>query len=130
MDQYEEIEQSSRRCHGLFLKFGYILALLLALPLSGQVRGAFAYLTPLPGITGEAADQDGNLLVTGGGAVQATPGAFQSHPQSCGHAGCAPVYIAKLDPTGRIVYLALIGGSDDQFASAIAVDPAGEAIIT
>jgi uncharacterized protein (TIGR03437 family) len=114
----------------IFLKFGCILALLLALPLSGQVRGAFAYLTPLTGITAEATDQDGNLYATGAGAVQATPGAFQSHPQSCGHAGCAPVYVAKLDPAGRIVYIALIGGSDVQYALAIAVDPAGEAIVT
>jgi uncharacterized protein (TIGR03437 family) len=45
-------------------------------------------------------------------------------------AGTRDGYVTKLDPSGNIVYSTYFGGSADDVASAIAVDPAGNVYVT
>jgi uncharacterized protein (TIGR03437 family) len=64
-----------------------------------------------------------------------TPGAFQRqyNPGVCGtwqvEFPCTDAFAAKFDPAGRLVFATYLGGSRDDGATGVAVDPAGNAYI-
>ena len=91
-----------------------------------------SYSTFLAGATSEtprgiAVDSSGNAYVTGGAGSLLFPGGSQIIPPSTtGHA-----FITKLNSTGTaLVYSTLIGGTQDDFGAAIAIDSSGSAYIT
>jgi hypothetical protein len=97
---------------------------------------ALAYSTYLGGSnydfgSGIAVDGFGNAYVTGStysGNFPTTPGAFQRTP---GGGGFLDAFVAKLNAGGSaLVYSTYLGGSNDDEASAIAVDGTGNAYVT
>jgi hypothetical protein len=85
-----------------------------------------------------AVDAEGNLLLAGYTNSRDLPAAEQRFERvkasACGSSGdtysCFDVFVAKLDPTGqRLLSVALLGGSGDDFATSIAIDEAGNATI-
>jgi len=96
-----------------------------------DVAGAsLAYSTFLPGFEGAgiAVDANGNAYVTGSTYLDAfptTPGAYDTTPN-----GDFDAFAAKLNTTGSgLVYSTLLGGADEEFAYAIAVDANGDAYV-
>lgn len=92
-----------------------------------------SYATFLGGGAGDeafgiAVDSQGSAYITGRASLfgfPTTPGAFQTTANSGG------AFVSKLDPSGRsLVYSTLLVGNGDSFATAIAVDSAGNAHIT
>src|SRR6202034_611273 len=82
--------------------------------------------------TGIAVDGLGNAYVTGlthSTDFPITPSAFQTVCNGC---GCTPdAYVSKLNPTGSaLVYSTYLGGSGQDAGSAIALDGAGNVIVT
>jgi hypothetical protein len=85
-----------------------------------------------------AADPQGNVYI-GGETSEAdfpvTPGAFQTRlsvdvplcQQNPGE--CANAFVAKLDPTGKIVWATFLGGSKSQFVNGIGFDSAGNVYV-
>ncbi|MFB3776734.1 MAG: SBBP repeat-containing protein [Bryobacteraceae bacterium] len=75
-----------------------------------------------------AADAAGNAYVTGynyGGKFPVTAGAFQTT-----YVGARDAFVARMNPTGTsLVYCTLLGGTDDDYGYAIAVDQAGNAFV-
>ena len=69
---------------------------------------------------GIAVDQSGNAYVAG----------VTSSPDLPGYVGGTDILVAKLGPTGTVVYTKVLGGSGDDRANAIAVDATGAAYIT
>jgi Beta-propeller repeat len=67
---------------------------------------------------GIALDLDGNVFVTGGS--DATWGS----PVTAHHGGY-DIFVAKLDSNGNLIWNTFFGGTDNEFASGIAVDAAG-----
>lgn len=68
-------------------------------------------------------DGQGNILITGGTAsanFPATPGSFDTSFN-----GVHDVFVAKLDPSGAIIWVTLIGGPEYDRAYAIEVDSLG-----
>jgi hypothetical protein len=78
--------------------------------------------------TAVAVDSGGNAYVSGytySTHFPVTPGAFQA----TNHGGL-DAFVAKLNPAGSgLVYGTYLGGSDQDYAQAIAVDPAGDAYV-
>jgi hypothetical protein len=76
-----------------------------------------------------AVDSSGNSYLTGltySSNFPTTPGAFQSAP-----GGNGDVLVAKLDPSGSsLVYATYLGGSDSEWANAIAIDASGNVYVT
>jgi hypothetical protein len=96
---------------------------------------ALVYSTYIGGIyddvgRGIVVDGSGNAYVTGETSstdYDVTPGAFQT----TNGGGWADVFVTKLNATGTaLVYSTYIGGSDDDFGTAIAVDGSGNAYVT
>ena len=95
---------------------------------------AVIYSTLVPG-AGQvsahiAVDQLGNAYFTGttkgsGNSLSATAGAFQTS-----HAGVSDAVVAKIGPTGSLVYSTFVGGSAANAAGGIAVDSFGNAYIS
>jgi hypothetical protein len=91
---------------------------------------------------GVAVDASGSAYVTGGTRplsptivapdFPTTVGAFQvtSGGGTCGIDPCRDAFVAKLDPTGAVVYSTLVGGGADDAGNGIAVDSAGNAALT
>jgi uncharacterized protein (TIGR03437 family) len=90
-----------------------------------------------------AADSSGNLYIAGSvqsnifpataGSVQVQYGGgtcINADPHQPGIYPCFDAFVLKLDPTGAIVYATYLGGSGDEFVSAIAADAAGSAYVT
>ena len=85
--------------------------------------------------TGLALDGNGNVYVAGytnssdfpvANAAQALPGGG-----ACGSVPCFDAFVAKLDSSGaNLIYATYLGGGADDYAQAIAVDAAGEAVVT
>jgi hypothetical protein len=77
------------------------------------------------GGTGVAVDGLGNVLVTGSlaGAADFGGGALTS-------AGSVDLFVAKLDPTGKHLWSKRFGDASDQYGFGIAVDAAGNALVT
>jgi hypothetical protein len=78
--------------------------------------------------SGVGVDAAGNVYVAG--ETQSTDfplvNAFQTSQK-----GAASGFVTKLDPTGqKILYSTLLGGNDNNFADAIAVDSAGNAYVS
>ncbi len=78
-------------------------------------------------VTGVAVDASGNLYLTGW--TEALDFPVRYGVQSTSH-GSIDSFIAKLDPTGKLLYATYIGGRGDDRAAAIAVDSSGNAYIT
>ena len=79
-------------------------------------------------------DAAGNTYLTGNidtPALSVTPNAIQSSlvPSSCpgdlGDGQCNDAFIVKLDPSGNVLYATYLGGSGDDYGTAIAVDAQG-----
>ena len=75
-----------------------------------------------------AVDPNGNLYVAGGTLSTiglTTGGVVQASP-----AGGIDAFVAKLSPSGAVIYVTYLGGSNDDVANGIAVDASGNAYIT
>lgn len=102
------------------------LGLAAAAPAAGQVAPARAYSSYLGGAGDDAAralavDAAGNIFVAGTTYSQPFPG-------TSGERRDTNAFVAKLDPTGsKLLYSALVGGSDDEQGLALAVDGLGNA---
>lgn len=75
-----------------------------------------------------ATDGSGNTYITGGTSspdFPVTPGALNTSYNGGGEA-----FVAKLDPTGSLVWATYLGGSADENAQGIAVDAAGNVYVT
>jgi hypothetical protein len=89
------------------------------------------YLGPGEGFAA-AIDTSGNAFIAGAacGTYPTTPGAFQT---SCGNPSPSNIndaFVTKLDPTGStLIYSTFIGGSNEDFTPALAIDSAGNAYI-
>ncbi len=90
-------------------------------------------------VTGAAADDAGNLYLTGytnSTDLQGTnPTRSALSEGQCGGGAdvhpCFDAFVAKIDPTGqRVIYAVYLGGSANDYATAIAVDTVGNAYIT
>jgi uncharacterized protein (TIGR03437 family) len=81
-----------------------------------------------------AADASGNAYIAGYTAdpnFPATPGSFQTvlagQPSNNFHAPPSDAFVAKIDPTGTaMVWATFLGGSGNDYATGIALDPAGD----
>ncbi|HEV8483893.1 MAG TPA: SBBP repeat-containing protein, partial [Blastocatellia bacterium] len=87
-----------------------------------------AYSTYLGGIStdlgrGIAADLNGNAYVTGFGTI-----GFPTSPEA---SGCenTDAFVVKLNPVGSFIYSLCLGGSGEDVAADIAVDPSGCAYV-
>lgn len=94
--------------------------------------GGLAYLTRLTGPGTDnawdmAVDAAGNVYIAGMSDSAGLEGAASTHHLSGG--GGFDAVVVKLNPNGRIAYVARIGGSALDQASKIAVDAAGNAYI-
>jgi MYXO-CTERM domain-containing protein len=76
---------------------------------------------------GVAVDAAGNAYVTGGCPPDWLPSTASSTP---GTTTDAPSYVAKLDPSGQLVYATYIGGNGNTLSEGIAVDAEGNAYTT
>jgi hypothetical protein len=79
--------------------------------------------------TGIALDGGGNVYVTGftnSNDFPVTPGAFGQHL----HGKLFDAFVAKISPTGALIYSTYLGGTYVDVANAIAVDAAGNAHVT
>jgi hypothetical protein len=99
---------------------------------------AYLYTTFLGGSDGAnpvaiAVDSPGNAYITGsgGGTFPTTPGAYDSTLPTAANSPTNPAaaIVAKLSPTGSLVYSTFIG-SPSASTSAITVDSSGDAYIT
>ena len=78
-------------------------------------------------VTGLAADSAGYLYVAGWTESTSFPGAVSS---KSGTGGGTDAFVAKLSPTGAVVYLTYLGGRGDDRALAIGLDPSGCPVVT
>jgi uncharacterized protein DUF4214/beta-propeller repeat-containing protein len=76
---------------------------------------------------GIALDAQGNIYVTGDTASTNFP---TRNPFRAANQGQQDVFLAKLSPTGALLYSTYLGGSTDDHASAIAVDSSGSVYLT
>ena len=85
-------------------------------------------------ITGVAVDSAGDAYVTGNSNSSdfpVTPGAFQTTFGGSGASGFGDAVVAKLNPTATaLIYSTYLGGSDADFANAVAIDQTGDAYVT
>src|SRR4029077_11564286 len=97
---------------------------------------ALIYSTYLGGMdsdsaSGLAIDAAGNAYVAGGTGsfdFPTTPGAFDTLP---GGPNASDAFVTKLNPTGSaLVYSTVLGGTGSEGASAVVLDPAGNAWVT
>jgi hypothetical protein len=78
-------------------------------------------------LVGLGTDAQGNIYLAG---TTQSPN-FQVKAAVQNHfAGGSDVFVTKLDPSGDIVYSTYFGGSGDDFATAMAVDPQGGVYVT
>jgi Beta-propeller repeat/FG-GAP-like repeat len=97
--------------------------------------GSLVYSTYLGGSAqdfgyGIAVDAAGNAYVTGStySTDFPTTGAFQPAKGDTG--GVSDVFVTKFNPTGFLLYSTYLGGNNDDFGYAIAVDAGGNAYVT
>src|SRR6266849_2904921 len=74
-----------------------------------------------------AVDSSGNAYVTGSTSSTNFP---TKNPLQPALGGSSDAFVAKLDPTGSLIYSTFLGGSVGDFGNAIAVDASGNAYIT
>jgi uncharacterized protein (TIGR03437 family) len=104
--------------------------------------GKLVYLTYLGGSaidigTGLAVDASGNAYMAGmtlSPNFPVTKGAFQQTYAGSGGGACetsGDAFVAKLNPSGSaLIYSTYLGGNQDDFGSALAIDAAGDAYVT
>ncbi|HEX5431213.1 MAG TPA: SBBP repeat-containing protein [Bryobacteraceae bacterium] len=105
-------------------------------------QGALSYMTYLGGSGDDAAfglavDTAGNAYVTGmtnSSNFPVTDGVLQSAQKGSGGNSCArfgDAFVAKLNPSGtKLVYSTYLGGTRDDFGTAIAIDGQGNAYVS
>jgi len=109
-----------------------------------NTSGAISFSTYLGGrqddvATSGVADSDGNTYITGvtssddfpvtAGALQATQGGGSCNPYN--PKPCPDAFVAKLNATGTVLtYATFLGGNNVDVATGIAVDSAGNALVT
>lgn len=110
-----------------------LIAFLALAPLCyAQTLPAFRWIVEVDGsgsdqLAGLGADAQGNIYLAG--STQSPN--FQVKAAAQSHlAGGSDVFVAKLDPSGNIVYSTYFGGSGNDVATAMAVDPQGGVYIT
>jgi hypothetical protein len=130
----------------LLITFCCAVAAIQAQILPQGVRNILTYSTYLGGDSNDSAhavavDPQGNVYVVGetvSADFPVTPGAFQQQ-----HAGVPgsfyndligsfphpDAFIAKFDPSGKLVYSTYLGGSSDDMAYAVAADAQGNAYV-
>ena len=104
------------------------------------MTATLSYSTYLGGLLGNratavAVDAAGDAYVTGdtgSNDFPITTGAYNSQLNGNGNLGntVTDVFVTKFDPTGQIVYSTYLGGSSDDHATGIAIDPNGDAYVT
>ena len=75
-----------------------------------------------------AVDSSGDVYVTGSTTSTGFPTTQSALQPKL--AGATDAFVTKLSPTGTIVYSTYLGGSGDDDAFAIALDPSGAAYVT
>jgi hypothetical protein len=109
-------------------------ALILLFTLSGTLHSAGTiFSTVLSGLGEEfasavASDAQGNTYVAGltySPDFPATPGAWQT-----ALAGTDDAFVARIGPDGKVIWTTYLGGILDDFATGIAVDGAGNVLVT
>ena len=95
-------------------------------------EGKILYSTYLGGTdadfaTGVAVDPVGNVYVTGATGSADFPTVA---PLQAALRGKRDTFVLKIDPAGRLVYSTYLGGSSEETARGIAVDPSGSVYVT
>ncbi len=78
---------------------------------------------------GIAMDEDGNVYVAGTTFSEDFPIQSSMHPHQGGGIFGTDIYVAKLSPTGEVLYATFLGGTGDEFVSDITVDATGHAYV-
>jgi len=113
----------------------FLLALIAVVPLcSAQTFPAFRWVQEIDGsgmdqFAGIGTDATGNIYIAGSTSSPSFPtkAAIQNHLASPGKTNC---FVAKLDPSGNVIYSTYFGGTGGDSAFAMAVDPAGNVYVT
>jgi hypothetical protein len=92
-------------------------------PVFATYFGGSGYETP----GAVATDHDGNIYIAGRTDSNDFPVSNALQPES--HA-FSQIFLAKFTPSGELVYSTYLGGSDNDAAAGIAVDPAGNVYVT
>src|ERR1035437_3168162 len=77
-----------------------------------------------------ATDSKGNIYVAGltySPDFPVTPGALQT---KIGSVGTSDAFVAKFAPDGTLLWSTFLGGSGDDWATSVAVDAAGNVLVT
>jgi hypothetical protein len=78
--------------------------------------------------SGIAVDAAGNVYLSG---IATSPNFPTLSPMQSNLMGASDIFIAKLSPAGdRLLYSTYLGGSQDDAATSLAIDPAGNAYVT
>jgi hypothetical protein len=110
-----------------------LVAFLALAPLCcAQTLPAFRWIVEVDssgsdGLVGLGTDTQGNVYLAG---TTRSPDFHLKAPAQNHLADGSDVFVTKLDPSGNIVYSTYFGGSGDDFATAIAVDPQGGVYVT
>ena len=78
--------------------------------------------------SGISVDAAGNAVVTGWTTSLDFSGANNSHKERT--YGVYDAFVAKISPSGSLVWATYLGGSDDDYGEGISVDSAGNAFVT
>jgi hypothetical protein len=130
---YQETAASRREISGRYVLRGGEVGFRVArydraVPLVIDPTLLYSTMLGTGGALGLAVDSQGNAYVTGTTTAIdfATAGAFDGSNN-----GSSDIFVAKLTPAGTaLVYATYVGGSRTDGASAIAVDPAGNAYVS
>ena len=117
---------AARTCFGLVLLFA----------LTGTIHAAGTIFSTVLGGTGQdyatavTSDAQGNTFVVGltySPDFPVTPGAFQT---TLGGLYYPDAFVAKIGPTGKIIWATYLGGLIDDYATGVALDSAGNVWVT
>jgi len=112
----------------------FLLALLfLWTPASGETNSAFQWIQKVgsgrDSYAGLAADPAGNIYVVGNTRSPDFPVKSPLQP-TLASPDSSDIFIVKLDPAGNVVFATCFGGTAEDAASAMTVDPLGNVYAT